>query len=448
MRDETLTLYNMIITNCMSDLIVHGGTILSGTVVPSGNKNSVLPVLCATLLTDQTVTLRNVPTIKDVEKLVDFMKSIGSKIDWDQKSETMKVLNDTIDEKAAGEEFPLNMFGAALLLGALAGRFKKVSIKSQVKGCSLGMRPLDPHIEVMEKFGAQVKRGASTDILFSSLKGTLCWTDHQSVTATENAIMMASVAKGTSDLTNAACEPHVQDLCHFLVKMGAKIEGIGSNRLIITGVESLGGCDFEITSDHHEITTFLALGAMTGGEIRVERAIPQHFPLIVETFRKLGVIVEYEGDTAIVKQGQSFEIEKPFTENMIQRIEIAPWPYFPVDLLPLMISLSVKAKGEIWFWNKIFYEWGLFWIPELVKLGAKMIMCDQFRIMVLGPSRLKGTTIQCPDIIRATVALVMATMAAEGDSRLKNVDSIFRAHPDFFEKLKSIGARVETVESL
>jgi UDP-N-acetylglucosamine 1-carboxyvinyltransferase len=430
----------------MSDILVHGGSVLSGTVVPSGNKNSVLPLLCATLLTDQPITLNNVPNIKDVEKLVDFMKSIGSKIDWDQKAETMKVLNDDIDEKAASEDFPLNMFGAALLLGALAGRFRKVSIKTQVKGCSLGMRPLDPHIEVMQKFGAKVTRNGSTDISFSSLKGTLCWTDHQSVTATENAIMIATVAQGTSDLVNAACEPHVQDLCNFLVKMGAKIEGIGSNRLRITGVKSLGGCEFEISSDHHEITTFLALGAMTGGEIRVERAVPHHFPLIVDTFRKLGVVVEYEGDTAIVEKGQSFEIEKPFTENMIQRIEIAPWPYFPVDLMPLMIALSLKAKGEIWFWNKLFYEWGLFWIPELVKLGAKMMLCDQYRLLVLGPAHLKGTTIQCPDIIRATVALVMAAMAAEGDSTLKDVDMIFRAHPDFFEKLKGLGAKVEEVE--
>lgn len=430
----------------MSDLLVHGGSVISGTVIPSGNKNSVLPIICASILTDKPIMLKNVPDIKDVENLVDFMKNIGSKIEWDKEAGVMRLQNDKIDEKAAREGFPLNMFGAALLLGALCGRFKKVSIKSKIKGCSLGMRPLDPHIEVMKKFGAKVMRDGTIDISFSHLKGTLCWTDHQSVTATENALMIAVMADGTSELVNAACEPHVQDLCGFLVKMGAKIEGIGSNRLLITGVKSLDGCEFEITSDHHEITTFLSLGAMTGGEIHVEKAIPQHFPLIVETFKKLGVKIEYEGDTAIVREGQSFEIEKPFTENLIQRIEVAPWPYFPVDLMPLMIAMSVKAKGEIWFWNKFFYEWGLFWISELVKFGAKMMLCDQYRLLVVGPSKIRGTTIHCPDIIRATVALVMTAMVAEGDSKLLNVDTIFRAHPNFFEKLTALGAQMEVVE--
>jgi len=430
----------------MSDLKVVGGSVISGTVTPSGNKNSVLPVMCATILTEEPVTLRNVPEISDVAKLVDFMTNIGSNIEWDKKSGVMTIINDSLDEKAAQEGFPLGMFGAVLLLGPLSARFGKVVIKSQVKGCSLGMRPLDPHFIMMEKFGAKITRNCNTEISFDNPKGSFIWTDHQSVTTTENAIMMAVLAKGVTEFVNAACEPHVQDLCNFLNSLGAKIEGIGSNRLVINGVGKLGGGEFDISSDHHEITTFLALGAMTGGEVRVKKAIPQHFPLIIDTFKKLGVEIEYDGDTAIVRKDQSFEVQKTYENNLMQRIEIAPWPYFPVDLLPLMIALSLKSKGEVWFWNKMYYEWGLFWLPELVKLGAKIMMCDQYRVLMLGPCELKGTIIKCPDIIRATVALVMAAMAAKGESTLQGVDTIFRAHPGFFEQLTKLGGDLEVID--
>ena len=430
----------------MSDLVVKGGKRIEGTITPSGNKNAVLPIICATLLTGEVVTIDNVPEITDVQKLLDFMESIGSKVEWKKGEKQLKIQNDNLDEEAAQKGFPLGMFGAVLLLGPLASRFKKVIIKTKVKGCSLGVRPIDPHLVMMEKFGAKIERNHETVVSFSKLEGSRFWPDHQSVTTTENAIMLAVLAKGETVIVNAACEPHVQDLCNFLVGLGADIEGIGSNRLIINGVRSLSGGTFRISSDHHEITTFLALGAMTGGRVEVRDALPEHFPLIVDTFAKLGVSVTYDGDTAIVERNQSFEIEQPFTKNMIPKIEVAPWPYFPVDLLPLMIALSVKSKGQIWFWNKMYYEWGLFWLPELVKLGAKIMMCDQYRVLVIGPNDLKGTKLECPSIIRATVALTMAAMAAEGESYLHDVDTIFRAHPGFFDTLVKLGADLSVVD--
>lgn len=429
----------------MADLKVHGGNKLSGRLTPAGNKNSALPALCATLLTEEDVILRNFPDLTDVSKLVELLTSMGSKIEWDKKESVIKINNSSVNKNFGKENFPLGMRGAILLLGPLIARTGYIEVTQEIGGCSLGIRELDPHLEVLEKLGAKITTNGSLKIdAQSGLKGGFLWQDYMSVTTTENFVMAAVYAKGESTMVNAASEPHVQDLCNLLVDMGAEIEGIGTSKLTVKGGKKLHGADFTISSDHHEITTLLALGAMTGGEIRVEKSEPQHFPLILKAFKKFNVEIKYEGDTAIVRENQKLEILQPYTKNMLQKLEAAPWPYFPADLLPLMVALAVKSEGSIMFWNKL-YEGGFFWIPELIKFGAHVIMCDPHRIIIYGNKPLKEATVDAPNIIRATVALLMVALTIEGESVIRNADSIKRAHPNFVENLNTLGADLEWV---
>ena len=269
----------------MADLVVNGGKPLSGTITPSGNKNSVLPILCATLLADEPVTLRNVPDITDLDKLVAFFESRGSKIEWDRASGVLKADHRAFRSALSNDELPQDMRSTVLLYPALLHRMGGITIRSNAKGCSLGVREIDPHLEVLSALGAAVADG---DPLVISLKGGFRgarhWLDYMSVTVTENFAMAASVAKGTSTLINAASEPHVQDLCKALAAMGARISGIGTSMLSIEGVPRLHGATIEIGTDYHEVTTFLALGAITGGEVRVLKPVPEHFDLITRSF--------------------------------------------------------------------------------------------------------------------------------------------------------------------
>jgi len=425
----------------MADLIVRGGNRLEGEITPAGNKNSALPILCATLLTNDTVTIFNFPDLTDVKKLVELLVSLGSKIDWDKEKNILTINNSNFRDSFGNEAFPLGMRGAILLLGPLVTRMKEIEINEEIGGCTLGIREIDPHLEVLEALGAKISRNGTLKISIDKLKGNSLWQDYMSVTTTENFIMAAVKAEGVSTMVNAASEPHVQDLCNLLVKMGAKIEGIGSCKLIITGVKELHGTEFPISSDHHEITTLLALGAMTGGKITVNNAEPEHFPLIVKSFKRLGVEVKYDGDTAIVERNQKLEIEEPYTSNLLPKIEAAPWPYFPADLMPLVVALAVKSKGSIMFWNKL-YEGGFLWIPEMIKFGAEIIMCDPHRIIVYGDKPLKPASVDSPNIIRATVALMMVALTIKGESIITNADSIKRAHPNFVENLQKLGADI------
>ncbi len=425
----------------MTNLIVHGGNRLEGEITPAGNKNSALPILCATLLTNETVTVTNFPDLTDVNKLVELMKSLGSKIEWNKETNTLTVNNSEFKDSFGDEGFPLGMRGAILLLGPLVTRMKDIEIKEEIGGCSLGIREIDPHLEVLESLGSKIKHNGTLKVSTDKLKGNFLWQDYMSVTTTENFIMAAVKAEGVSTMVNAASEPHVQDLCNLLVKMGAKIEGIGSCKLVITGVKELHGAEFTISSDHHEITTLLALAAMTGGKIKVHNAEPEHFPLIVKSFKRLGVDVHYDGETAIVERNQKLKVEEPYTANLLPKIEAAPWPYFPADLMPLVVALAVKAKGSIMFWNKL-YEGGFLWIPEMIKFGAEIIMCDPHRIIVYGDKPLKPASVDSPNIIRATVALMMVALTIKGESVITNADSIKRAHPNFVENLQKLGADI------
>jgi len=426
------------------DLIIHGGKPLSGTITPSGNKNSVLPILCATLLTDAPVTLKNVPNITDVEKLTSFFSEQGSKVAWDRAAGTITLDHSSFDAAKLDGELPSGMRSSVLLFAPLLQRMKKLSLPADAKGCSLGIRELDPHLEILEKLGAKVGRAGGA--LKLSLKGRFAgarhWPDYMSVTATENFVMAAVLADGESVLLNAASEPHVQDVCAVLAAMGAKIAGLGTSQLTVTGVKSLKGGTFTINTDHHEVVTFLALGAITGGEVRVKHALPHHFDLINRSFAKLGVNVEYDGDTAFVRKKQKLVVTEPFTSNLLPKIEAAPWPYFPVDLLPCMIALAVRAEGTMMFWNKV-YEGGFTWMSELAKFGAHVVVSDPHRITVFGNKPLRAVSVDAPYIIRAAVALYMVAASIPGKSVVKNADTIKRAHPNFVENLRSLGADVE-----
>lgn len=430
----------------MSDLLIKGGNALSGEITPSGNKNAILPIMCAALLTKKTVTLRNVPDLTDVWKLVETMKTLGSKIDWNQEKCVMNIQNDEICLDAFDGSLPMGMRSAVLLLAPLTCRMEELSVASAIGGCSLGIREIDTHLHVFEALGAKVE--TSNGNIFIKIKdrftGGSHWADYMSVTTTENFIMAAVCAKGKSVMNNAASEPHVQDLCNFLVELGAEINGIGSSRLVINGVDELGGADYTIVSDHHEITTFLALGAMTGGRVEVKNAIPEHFGLIVQSFDKLGVKIEYEKDTAIVDKKQILKVKDPYTRNFIPKVEAAPWPYFPQDLHPLMMALATKAEGHMMFWNKV-YEGANMWVPELLKFGVKLVLCDPHRVLIWGGLPLKSAVVDAPDIIRATVALFMIAQSIDGESLVRNADPIKRAHPRFVEKMVSLGADVTWV---
>ncbi|MBN2100361.1 UDP-N-acetylglucosamine 1-carboxyvinyltransferase [Candidatus Dojkabacteria bacterium] len=428
------------------NLLVRGGGKLAGTVVPSGNKNAILPILCSTLLTKEKVLLRNVPDLTDVDKLVEIMKQLGSKISWDKSAQVLEVMNDEISLDRFDGCLPMGMRASVLLFAPLAFRGKTLKIGTKIEGCQLGIRELDTHYRTLRALGAEVNVGhGSVEIkLKDRFIGGEHWEDYMSVTTTENFIMAACCAKGKSVLMNAASEPHVQDLANFLNSIGAKISGIGTSRLEVEGVGSLGGGEHEIISDHHEIATFLALGAMTGGRVEVEKSLPEHFGLINNSFRKLGVEVEYHGDKAFVSEGQKLEVQIPDTKHFVPKIEIHPWPYFPTDLLPLMVALATRAKGQIMFWNKM-YEGSLFWVSQLSAFGVKSLICDPHRALIWGGLPLYPAIIEAPDIIRATVAMFMIAQSIDGESTIVNADPIKRAHPEFEEKMISLGADVAWV---
>jgi UDP-N-acetylglucosamine 1-carboxyvinyltransferase len=427
----------------MADLIVNGGRPLSGTITPSGNKNSVLPIFCATLLTDEPVTLQNVPDITDLDKLVTFFRAQGSKIDWDRASGVMRVDHSGFRTGLDGDELPQDMRSTVLLYPALLHRLRQLTIRANTKGCSLGVREIDPHLEILRALGTVINDGESLVLaLPSGFTGARHWCDYMSVTVTENFAMAAAIAQGRSTLINAASEPHVQDLCAALIAMGAKIDGLGTSMLQITGVKKLHGATIKIGTDYHEVVTFLALGAITGGEVSVVNSVPHHFDLIARAFAKLGVTIEHEGTTAIVRRNQSLKIQQPFTSNLLPKIEAAPWPYFSVDLLPLLIALSTRAEGTIHFWNKV-YENGFSWIPELAKFGAHALVSDPHRIVVFGNRPLRPAIVDSPYVIRAAVALTMVAASIPGHSTVRNAEIIKRAHPRFVENLRSLGAELE-----
>lgn len=426
-------------------LLVRGGKSLSGSITPSGNKNAVLPILCATLLTDEAVTIRNVPDITDVVKIVDFYEMIGSKVSWDRSTQTIEVDHSGVDLDEV-DALPPGMRSSVMLFGPLLSRVGRVNVTDDATGCSLGAREVDPHLDILEAFGASIewadRRVLTHDGPFSP---SVHWLDYASVTTTEHFVMCAALADGRSQLVNAASEPHVQDLCVALVAMGARIEGIGTSVLTIDGVASLGGADIRVSDDHHEIFTFLAIGAMTGGDVSVTHRVQHHFPLMNRVLHRFGVDAEMTSTGSRVSASGPLRIEVPRTENLLPKVEGAPWPYFPVDLIPPVVALATVADGTIMFWNKV-YEGAFGWVPELMKFGSQVTVCDPHRIIVTGRDDLVPARVDAPYIIRVIISLFMVGATIDGESVIRNASPVRRAHPDFVENLRSLGADVEWLD--
>jgi UDP-N-acetylglucosamine 1-carboxyvinyltransferase len=339
---------------------------------------------------------------------------------------------------------PEEMRSSIMLVPPLLARFGVARLENDVKGCTLGVREIDPHVEVFERFGARIERTADSLIVRSAAGRTANdhWLDYASVTTTENFVLCAATAAGTSTLVNAASEPHVQEFCRFIAMLGVAIEGIGTSRLRIEGGHALRGGEFRFSEDFHEIATFLALGAITGGSIAVRNSAPEQFPLIDRTFAKFGVDIEHRDGWSRTVGSGPLKVRKPFTQNILTKIEAAPWPYLPVDLLPIFIALGVRAEGSAMFWNKV-YDGAMGWSVELSKFGAHVFLSDPHRLITFGGIPLTPAKVESPYIIRVAIALLMVAASIEGRSVITNALPIRRAHPRFVENLCSVGAKVE-----
>ncbi len=428
----------------MSNLIVHGGTPLRGRITPSANKNAVLPVLCATLLTREPLRLHGVPDITDVRKILDIFRMLGSNVHLDEATGTLSLHHQNTVFDPALHRLPEEMRSSIMLIPPLLARFGVARLEDNVKGCTLGVREIDPHVEVFQRFGGTVERAEGSLLVRSQgpLTPTDHWLDYASVTTTENFVLCAVAANGTSTLTNAASEPHVQEFCRFMVMLGARIDGIGTSRITVQGGAVLGGGEFRFDEDFHEITTFLALGAITGGDVIVRNSAPGNFPLIDRTFAKFGVVVTHEDGWSRAHCPGPLKVQTPFTSNVLTKVEAAPWPYFPVDLLPIFIALGVRAQGNCMFWNKV-YDGALGWTGELSKFGAHVFSSDPHRLITFGGNPLSPALVESPYIIRVAIALFMVAASIEGRSEIRNAAPIRRAHPRFVENLRSLGVNVE-----
>ena len=427
------------------NLLVTGGHKIEGTIRPSGNKNAVLPMICVTLLTNEEVTITNVPEISDVEKLCAYFNAIGSRAEWDKEQETLVIKHSETETDLEKAKLPIGIRSAVLLMAPTMRRVGKLLFDTSSKGCTLGLREIDPHLQILQEFGCDLVEKMPYKLDLEG-EGTAAdvWSDYASVTATETFCMMAVTAHGTSTLTNAASEPHVQEFCLFLQSMGAQIEGIGTSKIEIHGVAHLEGTTFRVPDDHHEVATFLAIGGVTGGILRVETDCVPHMKLILRQMEKLGLQFDIEED-AITVTGWNKTITEPITSEMLQKIEAAPWPYFPADLLPQMIGVAVGCTGNIMFWNKI-YEGALAWSSELSNMGAKVHLADPHRLVVFGGNPLRPSTVEAPYIIRVVMALFIAAVQVEGETKIRNADPLKRAHPHFVEKMIAMGAQVEWQE--
>jgi len=432
----------------MSDLIVHGGAPLKGRIQPSANKNAVLPILAATLLTRRRVRLQRVPEITDAKRLLELFQAMGSDVWADFASGVVEIEHRDTGFDARSTRLPQAMRSSILLVPPLLARFGQARIEDEVRGCTLGVREIDPHVEVFERFGACIARADDGWLLDVQrpLQAAAHWLDYASVTTTENFVLCAVLAKGRSTLVNAACEPHVQEFCRFLNSLGARIEGVGTSTLQVTGVESLDGGQHRFDEDFHEVTTFLALSAITSGDVAVKNPQPETCALIDRCLGKFGVYVVHEhGWSRAVLEG-GLKVREPFTRNLLPKIEAAPWPYLSADLLPIFIALGVRAGGSMLFWNKV-YDGALGWTSELAKFGAQAFLSDPHRVITFGGKPLVAAEVESPYIIRVAIALLMVAASIEGRSVIRHAAPIRRAHPRFVENLVSLGARIEWREA-
>jgi UDP-N-acetylglucosamine 1-carboxyvinyltransferase len=435
----------------MESFVIEGGHSLKGSITPQGAKNEVLQILCAVLLTPETVTIHNIPDIVDVNKLIQLLKNLGVKVEQ-VSSGSYQFCADQCDlDYLSSDQFKTDgkgLRGSIMLVGPMLARFGKGSIP-RPGGDKIGRRRLDTHFEGLIKLGASFNYNRE-DYFYSveakNLKGTDMLLDEASVTGTANIVMAAVLAKGKTTIYNAACEPYLQQLCGMLNRMGAKISGIGSNLLTIEGVQSLKGTDHTVLPDMIEIGSWVGLAAMTQSEITIKNVRWEYLGQLPNVFRKLGITLEKRGDDLFVPaHKEGYEIQN-FIDGSILTISDAPWPGFTPDLLSIVLVVATQARGSVLIHQKMF-ESRLFFVDKLIDMGAKIILCDPHRATVIGhdfKSQLKAATLTSPDI-RAGVSLLIAALSAKGQSTIHNIEQIDRGYENIDTRLKQLGAKIERV---
>ena len=433
----------MAVTPALADaFVIEGKQPLSGTIRAAGNKNGALPILASCLLTDEPVTLTNVPRIRDVDTMLELLADLGADAAWTGSNE-VRVHAGSITKSAPDLALCSKIRASFLLAGPLLARFGRATMPPP-GGDVIGRRRLDPHIHAFNELGASIDIGSTYDIHGENLRGAHVFLDEASVMATENTIMAAVLTAGETVLGNAACEPHVQDLCRFLVHLGAQIEGIESNVLRIHGVDSLSGGDWTIGPDHIEVGSFIGMAAITGGDVTIEGVRPHDLVSIVPAFKKLGVRVEIGEDTVHVPARQQLIVEDDLG-GMVPKIEDGPWPAFPSDLTSIAVTVATQAFGTVLMFEKMF-ENRLFFADKLVSMGARIILCDPHRAVVTGPAPLVGQRMESPDI-RAGMAMLLAALTAQGQSTIGAAHQIDKGYERIDERLRALGASIERIDS-
>ncbi len=425
----------------MQSFVIEGGHPLAGRIRAAGNKNGALPILAACLLTDQPVTLSNVPRIRDAETMVELLAKLGAEAEWTGENEVRvhaaEIASSEIDPQLASR-----IRASFLLAGPLLARLGRASVPPP-GGDVIGRRRLDPHIHAFAELGAEIEIDDRFEMRTSGLAGAEIFLDEASVMATENTVMAASLTPGRTTIGNAACEPHIQDLCRFLGSLGARIEGIGSNVLRIDGVDSLSGGTWRIGPEHIEVASLIGLAAVTGGDITIDEVSAEDLVPIMPAFARLGIHIELNGTSVHVPPGQELVIQDDLG-GQIPKIEDGPWPAFPADLTSIAVMVATQARGTILIFEKMF-ESRLFFVDKLVTMGARIVLCDPHRVVVTGPAKLYGQRMASPDI-RAGMAMLLASLCAEGTSTIGNVAEIDRGYERIDERLRGLGAHIERVE--
>ena len=423
----------------MESFLIEGGTPLSGTVRPAGNKNAALPILAACLLTADPVTLENVPRIRDVEEMIELIVALGVDVEWLGQN-TVRVWASDVTSTKLDPELCERIRASILFAGPLLARFGAADVPPP-GGDVIGRRRVDTHLMALAALGADVDVGREYRLRApNGLRGAEVYLDEASVTGTENALMAASLASGETTIVNAACEPHVQDLCRLLTGMGAQVDGIGSNVLTVHGAKELRGCSHRIGADYIEVASFIGLAAVTGGDLVIEDAAVEHLRAIRHTFHRLGVDIECDGDRVHVRPDQPLRIVDDL-HDQIPKIEDGPWPMFPADLTSIAVAVATQATGTVLIFEKMF-ENRLVFTDKLVSMGARIILCDPHRAVITGPAKLYGYRMESPDI-RAGMAMLIASLCAEGTSRIGNVGQIDRGYERIDDRLRALGARIE-----
>jgi len=427
----------------MEKFVIDGGTALTGTITPAGNKNGALPILAACVLTEDEVVVRNVPKIDDVAAMLSILEGIGVRITWLSDHEVALCADGlTADEAVIDRGLSERIRASFLLAGPMLARFGRVRMPPP-GGDGIGRRRLDPHLDAFAALGATFEHGRDIDLRAPrGLRAGDVFMDEPSVMGTENALLAAAGTPGSSVIGNAACEPHVQDLARMLVKMGADIQGIGSNVLTVNGAAKLHGCDHTIGPDHIEIGSFMALAGVTGGELRIRDTIPSDLRMIRLVFDRLGLRSKLDGNDVIVPGDQDLVIARDVGEHKI-KVQDGPWPAFPADLTSIAVALATQCSG-----SALIHEWmfenRMVFTDKLVLMGADITMCDPHRAIVTGPCRLRGERVESPDI-RAGMAMLIAALCAEGRSEIGNIRQIDRGYERIDERLRELGARIERV---